>query len=108
MSLYADPNTGGQSALIEFGGRFPPCMKLVQGIPIDSQIACLSLYHRPVIPRGAEKDMCQVLTTRPTHQLNSALSKRHVPSAASTATHRINGSGQKPYWLPLRVSDKYR
>jgi hypothetical protein len=34
-----------QSALIQLGARFPPCMKAVQGIPFDTQIACLYICH---------------------------------------------------------------
>lgn len=30
-----------QSALIQLGARFPPCMKDVQGVPVTTQLACV-------------------------------------------------------------------
>jgi hypothetical protein len=29
-----------ESALIQLGARFPPCMKDVQGVPVTTQMAC--------------------------------------------------------------------
>jgi hypothetical protein len=29
-----------ESALINLGARFPPCMKVVQGLPLTTQMPC--------------------------------------------------------------------
>ncbi|KAG0708783.1 hypothetical protein DFH29DRAFT_889030 [Suillus ampliporus] len=36
-----------ESALIYLGARFPPCMKVVQGLPVTTQMACLNDTANP-------------------------------------------------------------
>ncbi|KAH7104660.1 rhomboid-domain-containing protein [Auriculariales sp. MPI-PUGE-AT-0066] len=46
------------SALITFGARFPPCMKQVQGIPQEFQIACLNNTANPPDRLCSLEDIC--------------------------------------------------
>ncbi|KDQ63481.1 hypothetical protein JAAARDRAFT_169346 [Jaapia argillacea MUCL 33604] len=47
-----------ESALINLGARFPPCMKLVEGLPVDTQIACLNDTANPPDQVCSLEDVC--------------------------------------------------
>lgn len=46
------------SALIQVGARFPPCMKLVDGVPLNTQFGCepsyrgLAMSYVLILPAG--------------------------------------------------------
>jgi len=47
-----------QSALINAGARFPPCMKVVQGLSLDTQFACLNDTANPPDRLCPLEDVC--------------------------------------------------
>ncbi|KAG1757658.1 hypothetical protein EDB19DRAFT_1891380 [Suillus lakei] len=47
-----------ESALINLGARFPPCMKVIQGVPLTTQIACLNDTANPPDQLCSIEDVC--------------------------------------------------
>ncbi|EGO05403.1 hypothetical protein SERLA73DRAFT_174545 [Serpula lacrymans var. lacrymans S7.3] len=47
-----------ESALINLGARFPPCMKIVQGVPETMQMACLNDTANPPNQLCSLEDIC--------------------------------------------------
>ena len=48
------------SALINIGARFPPCMKLIEDIPLDTYLPCVYLPNGHSSPRPTDIE----ITTR--------------------------------------------
>lgn len=47
-----------ESALINLGARFPPCMKVVQGLPLTTQMPCLNDTANPADRLCSIEDVC--------------------------------------------------
>lgn len=78
-----------QSALVTVGGRFPPCMKLVEGIPSDTKMACLLYWFLHSV---SWTHCLQVSITPPTRLINCAPWRKPVLLVGSTMKNPISGS----------------
>ncbi|KDQ20684.1 hypothetical protein BOTBODRAFT_26699 [Botryobasidium botryosum FD-172 SS1] len=56
---FVNPMLGpSQPALIYLGARFPPCMKLVEGVPLTQQFGCMSNTENPPRKRCSLEQIC--------------------------------------------------
>lgn len=84
-----------ESALINLGARFPPCMKSVQNLSLSTLMPCTKCS---LLVLGSNTDYFgfKVSMTRQTHQLVCAPSKMYVALEGSMEVFQTNGSGKEP------------
>lgn len=86
-----------ESALINLGARFPPCMKSVQNLPSSTLMPCTQ--HVRLTGLYTEYFAFKVSMTRLTHQIFCAPSKKYVALEDSKEVLQTNGFGRQPLWL---------
>lgn len=79
-----------QSALINVGARYPPCMKEIEGLTATTQFACMYSRYPPLVNCA---NPLQASTTQRTLQIDYARWKTYVGMVDSTTRLQINGSG---------------
>jgi hypothetical protein len=90
-----------ESALINLGARFPPCMKVVEGVPTTTLFGCES--HFFCVMHDFTNRECQASIILPTLPISYALWRTFVGLVASTVNHQTNGFGERSVHLALTV-----